>query len=134
MDRIDLHAHTNRSDGSLEPAALVRLAADAGLRALAVTDHDTTAALPEAEAAGGGRRRRPRAPEAAQARDACGLRVALPRPRRGGPLRGRGPAPEPQRRGPRPLRAARGGPRARGERGERLPRRREAGRAPRRRE
>ena len=52
MDRIDLHAHTNRSDGSLEPAALVRLAADVGLRALAVTDHDTTAALPEAQTAG----------------------------------------------------------------------------------
>ena len=45
MDRIDLHAHTNRSDGSLEPAALVALAKETGLRALAVTDHDTTSAL-----------------------------------------------------------------------------------------
>jgi predicted metal-dependent phosphoesterase TrpH len=45
MNRIDLHAHTNRSDGSLEPAALVALAKETGLRALAVTDHDTTSAL-----------------------------------------------------------------------------------------
>ena len=52
MDRIDLHAHTMHSDGSLRPAALVELARQVGLRALAVTDHDTTAALPEAEAAG----------------------------------------------------------------------------------
>ena len=52
MDRIDLHAHTRRSDGSLEPGALVRLAKDTGLRALAVTDHDTTSGLPEAEEAG----------------------------------------------------------------------------------
>ncbi len=52
MDRIDLHAHTNRSDGSLEPGALVRAAADAGLVAIAVTDHDTTSGLDEAEDAG----------------------------------------------------------------------------------
>jgi predicted metal-dependent phosphoesterase TrpH len=52
MRRIDLHAHTNRSDGSLEPAALVRLAAESGLVALAVTDHDTTVGLDEAEATG----------------------------------------------------------------------------------
>jgi 3',5'-nucleoside bisphosphate phosphatase len=52
MRRIDLHAHTNRSDGSLAPAALVRLAKDVGLAALAVTDHDTTSGLEEARAAG----------------------------------------------------------------------------------
>ena len=50
--RIDLHAHTTHSDGSLEPEALVALAAQAGLAALAVTDHDTTSALPAAHAAG----------------------------------------------------------------------------------
>ena len=50
--RIDLHAHTNRSDGSLAPAALAKLAADAGLRLLAVTDHDTTDGFAEAHAAG----------------------------------------------------------------------------------
>src|SRR5262245_24412154 len=52
MDRIDLHAHTNRSDGSLEPAALVALAKETGLRALAVTDHDTTDGVPLAREAG----------------------------------------------------------------------------------
>lgn len=51
-DRIDLHAHTRHSDGSLEPAALVRLAAETGLAALAVTDHDTTAGFPAAAEAG----------------------------------------------------------------------------------
>jgi 3',5'-nucleoside bisphosphate phosphatase len=52
MDRIDLHAHTNRSDGSLTPSQLVKMAKDAGLRALAVTDHDTTIGLAEAREVG----------------------------------------------------------------------------------
>jgi predicted metal-dependent phosphoesterase TrpH len=52
MDRIDLHAHTTHSDGSLRPAALVALARNGGLRALAVTDHDTTAGAAEALEAG----------------------------------------------------------------------------------
>jgi len=39
--RVDFHAHTNRSDGLLEPSALVAAAAAAGVRTLAVTDHDT---------------------------------------------------------------------------------------------
>ena len=41
--RVDFHAHTNRSDGLLEPSALVAAAAAAGVRTLAVTDHDTLA-------------------------------------------------------------------------------------------
>ena len=45
---IDLHAHTTASDGSLSPAQLVDRAADLGLAALAVTDHDTLGGLPEA--------------------------------------------------------------------------------------
>jgi hypothetical protein len=40
---VDFHAHTNRSDGLLEPSALVAAAAAAGVRTLAVTDHDTLA-------------------------------------------------------------------------------------------
>ena len=52
MRPIDLHAHTNRSDGSLAPAALVALAKDVGLAALAITDHDTTAAYDEATEVG----------------------------------------------------------------------------------
>ncbi|MFF4876718.1 MULTISPECIES: PHP domain-containing protein [unclassified Micromonospora] len=41
--RIDLHAHSTASDGTLSPAELVRAAAHAGLDVLAITDHDTTA-------------------------------------------------------------------------------------------
>ena len=38
---IDLHAHTNESDGSFSPDNLVKLAVEARLKALAITDHDT---------------------------------------------------------------------------------------------
>jgi predicted metal-dependent phosphoesterase TrpH len=41
---VDLHTHTLRSDGVLEPVELVRAAAKAGVRTLAITDHDTLAA------------------------------------------------------------------------------------------
>lgn len=50
--RIDLHAHTIYSDGTFTPTELVEKAAEIGLTALAVTDHDTTEALPEARIAG----------------------------------------------------------------------------------
>src|SRR5271168_732037 len=40
---IDLHTHTNQSDGSVPPEVLVRQALDLGLEALAITDHDTLA-------------------------------------------------------------------------------------------
>jgi predicted metal-dependent phosphoesterase TrpH len=52
MTRIDLHAHTEHSDGTLSPAALARLARDVGLALLAVTDHDTTSGVTEAQAMG----------------------------------------------------------------------------------
>jgi len=48
---IDLHTHTNRSDGVQDPAALVEAVAAAGIRHLAITDHDTLAALPAARVA-----------------------------------------------------------------------------------
>lgn len=48
---IDLHSHSTASDGSLSPTELVAMARQRGLRALALTDHDTVAGLPEAEAA-----------------------------------------------------------------------------------
>ncbi len=38
---IDLHSHTDESDGSLTPEQLVSLASRIGLAALAITDHDT---------------------------------------------------------------------------------------------
>jgi predicted metal-dependent phosphoesterase TrpH len=52
MAFIDLHTHSNASDGSLAPRAVVRLAKDRGLKALALTDHDTIDGLSAAMAAG----------------------------------------------------------------------------------
>jgi predicted metal-dependent phosphoesterase TrpH len=40
---IDLHSHTDESDGTYSPAQLVGAARDAGVEALAITDHDTFA-------------------------------------------------------------------------------------------
>jgi 3',5'-nucleoside bisphosphate phosphatase len=49
---VDLHTHTGRSDGLLAPAELVAAAAGAGVRTLAVTDHDTLAGYRELVAPG----------------------------------------------------------------------------------
>ena len=49
---IDLHLHTTASDGRCSPAELVERAVAAGVTVMAVTDHDTTAAVGEAAAAG----------------------------------------------------------------------------------
>lgn len=43
---IDLHIHSTASDGTLSPEELVRLAAQSGLTAIALTDHDTVAGIP----------------------------------------------------------------------------------------
>jgi predicted metal-dependent phosphoesterase TrpH len=48
---IDLHTHSTASDGSDAPAALMAMAARAGLSAIALTDHDTVEGLAEARAA-----------------------------------------------------------------------------------
>ena len=45
---IDLHVHTSASDGQFTPTEIVHQALDIGLRAFAVTDHDTTDGIPEA--------------------------------------------------------------------------------------
>lgn len=45
---VDLHVHSNRSDGSFPPARLVDYAREKGLAAFALTDHDTTDGLDEA--------------------------------------------------------------------------------------
>ena len=42
---IDLHCHSYFSDGELSPSALLKKALDAGVRVLALTDHDTTEGL-----------------------------------------------------------------------------------------
>jgi predicted metal-dependent phosphoesterase TrpH len=49
---IDLHCHTTVSDGGDSPTELVENAAAAGLRAIAVTDHDNDSGCDEAVAAG----------------------------------------------------------------------------------
>jgi predicted metal-dependent phosphoesterase TrpH len=49
--RIDLHVHSNASDGTDGPAEVMRRAAVAGLDVVALTDHDTQAGLAEARAA-----------------------------------------------------------------------------------
>ncbi len=50
--KIDLHTHTTASDGTLTPTDLVQLAAEHGLSAVAITDHDTMSGVAEAQAAG----------------------------------------------------------------------------------
>ncbi|VXB13262.1 PHP domain-containing protein [Nocardioides sp. AX2bis] len=49
--RIDLHTHSDVSDGTAPPASVVRDAAAAGLDVVALTDHDTTQGWAEAEQA-----------------------------------------------------------------------------------
>ncbi len=48
MNKIDLHVHTNASDGKLSPAEIVALAAKQGVGVLAIADHDTVASYPAA--------------------------------------------------------------------------------------
>lgn len=51
MLNIDLHCHSNVSDGVLPPAEVVARAAANGVHALALTDHDDVAGLAAAQAA-----------------------------------------------------------------------------------
>lgn len=48
MKRVDLHVHSNASDGTFSPATVVQQAADAGLAAMALTDHDSVRGVEEA--------------------------------------------------------------------------------------
>jgi len=52
MSRIDLHLHTTHSDGSCSTAEVMAFAKQAGLTALAITDHDIVDGIPEATAIG----------------------------------------------------------------------------------
>jgi 3',5'-nucleoside bisphosphate phosphatase len=52
LSHADLHLHTTFSDGTLTPVELVALSKEQGFAAIAITDHDTTAGLAEALAAG----------------------------------------------------------------------------------
>ncbi len=48
---VDLHVHSNKSDGTFTPKELVSAAEEAGLSAFALTDHDTVSGIDEATAA-----------------------------------------------------------------------------------
>jgi 3',5'-nucleoside bisphosphate phosphatase len=63
----DLHIHSTLSDGDLTPTELIREAKARGLQAVALTDHDTLAGLPEAVQAG----------NEAGIRVICGVEVSL---------------------------------------------------------
>jgi predicted metal-dependent phosphoesterase TrpH len=49
--RADLHAHTTASDGQQSPEEVIRLATQASLDVIAITDHDTTAGIAPAQSA-----------------------------------------------------------------------------------
>lgn len=51
---IDLHVHSNCSDGTYTPEELVTYALQKGLKAFALTDHDTTAGIARAQRAASG--------------------------------------------------------------------------------
>jgi len=51
---VDLHTHSNASDGQVTPAQLVRMAESRRLAAVALTDHDTIEGLPAARRAARG--------------------------------------------------------------------------------
>lgn len=48
MSMIDLHVHTSASDGFYEPGEVIKKARESGLKAIAITDHDTTDGVEEA--------------------------------------------------------------------------------------
>lgn len=54
MKRIDLHVHSDASDGTCTPSELVNYALEKGLAAMALTDHDTVSGVKEAMAAAEG--------------------------------------------------------------------------------
>jgi predicted metal-dependent phosphoesterase TrpH len=49
---VDLHTHSTASDGTLPPEQVIEAAERAGLKALALTDHDTIGGIPAAREAG----------------------------------------------------------------------------------
>ena len=48
---IDLHVHTTASDGQYTPTPILQAAAEKEFKAIAITDHDTLAGIPEAKEA-----------------------------------------------------------------------------------
>ena len=130
---IDLHTHTTRSDGVIAPAVLVGQAFDAGVRLLALTDHDTLGGYREVVAADAVPRRHGPHPRRRDQRDRdprprpVGGRAAHPRLRDGPGRRGvRGDARGPARAPARAVRAD-GGAAARDRPADRRPRPRHLG-------
>lgn len=54
MRYVDLHVHSNASDGTLTPSEVVHLALQKNLAAIALSDHDTVKGVPEAISAAEG--------------------------------------------------------------------------------
>ncbi|MDX2140819.1 MAG: PHP domain-containing protein, partial [Chloroflexota bacterium] len=54
MMRVDLHLHTNASDGQHTPAELIEIVRKQRVDVIAITDHDTTDGVTSAQAAAGG--------------------------------------------------------------------------------
>lgn len=52
MNNVDLHTHSLYSDGTFTPDEIVKYANEKGLRAIALTDHDTLSGINEAKMAG----------------------------------------------------------------------------------
>ncbi|MDO5389201.1 MAG: PHP domain-containing protein [Clostridia bacterium] len=52
MNNVDLHTHSLYSDGTFTPDEIVKYANEKGLRAIALTDHDTLSGINEAKTAG----------------------------------------------------------------------------------
>ncbi len=48
MEYVDLHTHTTASDGIYSPRKLIDIAVSKGVRAIAITDHDTVGSISEA--------------------------------------------------------------------------------------
>lgn len=72
---VDLHVHSNRSDGTYSPTELVDYAMEKGLAAFALTDHDTVDGLDEAISyAEELRQKRPRSREAKDLRESGALK------------------------------------------------------------
>ena len=51
MGQVDLHVHTNASDGYYAPRQVVEMALQLGMRVLAIADHDSTDGVAEAQEA-----------------------------------------------------------------------------------
>jgi len=48
MSKVDLHIHSNASDGRLSPVDIILHAAERGLSVIAITDHDSVEGIASA--------------------------------------------------------------------------------------